>query len=78
MTTVQNLVPDLDARDPAVGLAAVAALRRLVDDLEAAHVANARTAGWSWEAVARALGVRRQSVHAKHAPALRAASRSPR
>ena len=53
--------------DPATGLAAVAALRRLTEELEALHVSNARAQGWTWQAIASALGVRRQSVHKKHA-----------
>lgn len=36
-----------DSRDPAVGLAAVAALRDLVEELEELHVDNARSLGWS-------------------------------
>ncbi|TDC99818.1 MULTISPECIES: helix-turn-helix domain-containing protein [Nonomuraea] len=54
-------------RDPGVGLAAVAALRALLEELEAAHVSNARAQGWSWEQIADALGVRRQTAHRKHA-----------
>ncbi|GAA2699695.1 sigma factor-like helix-turn-helix DNA-binding protein [Nonomuraea recticatena] len=54
-------------RDPGVGLAAVAALRGLLEELEAVHVTNARDQGWSWEQIADALGVRRQSAHRKHA-----------
>ena len=57
--------------DPATGLAAVAALRRLTEELEALHVSNARAQGWTWQAIASALGVRRQSVHKKHARRLR-------
>jgi hypothetical protein len=53
--------------DPGVGLAAVAALRTLLEELEAVHVSNARAQGWSWEQIAYALGVRRQSAHRKHA-----------
>jgi hypothetical protein len=53
--------------DPGVGLAAVAALRTLLEELEAVHVSNARAQGWSWEQIADALGVRRQSAHRKHA-----------
>jgi hypothetical protein len=56
----------VDSRDPAVGLAAVAALQDLVEELEELHVDNARTLGWSWQAIAEALGVTRQSVHKKH------------
>ncbi|HMG45416.1 MAG TPA: helix-turn-helix domain-containing protein, partial [Acidimicrobiales bacterium] len=67
--TVEDLVK-LDAavgsRDPALGLGAVAALRQLVEELEELHVDNARAQGWSWQAIAEALGVTRQSVHKKH------------
>jgi len=59
--------------DPADGLAAVVALRRLADRLEAAEVERAMRAGWSWARVAEALGVTRQAVHKKHAKRLFAA-----
>ena len=62
-----ELAAAVDSRDPATGLAAVAALRRLLDELEALQVSNARGQGWTWQAIAAALGVRRQSVHKKHA-----------
>ena len=52
--------------DPATGLRAVAALHRLAERVEATHVAAARRAGWSWEQIGEALGVTRQSVHAKY------------
>jgi transcriptional regulator len=42
-------------------------LRRLLEELEALHVRDARAKGWSWEAIAAALGVTRQSAHRKHA-----------
>jgi hypothetical protein len=61
------LTAAVDSPDPATALAAVAALRRLVDELETLHVASARAHGWTWQAIAVALGVRRQSVHKKHA-----------
>ena len=67
MNSVTKLAGELDSADPATALAAVAALRRLVEELEALHVGNARAKGWSWEAIAAALGVRRQSAHKKHA-----------
>jgi len=54
------------AEDPADGLAAVVALRRLAEQLEAAEVERAMRAGWSWPEVAEALGVTRQAVHKKH------------
>jgi hypothetical protein len=52
--------------DPATGLRAVAALQRLAERVEATHVAAARRAGWTWEQIGDALGVTRQSVHAKY------------
>jgi DNA-directed RNA polymerase specialized sigma24 family protein len=52
--------------DPAVGLRAVRVLQRLQERLEAIHVANARAQGWSWQAIADALGVSRQAVHQKY------------
>jgi DNA-directed RNA polymerase specialized sigma24 family protein len=55
------------SRDPAVGLRAVRALRELADRLEELQVRNARGEGWSWEQIARQLGVSRQAVHKKHA-----------
>lgn len=57
-------------RDPADGLAAVVALRRLADRLEDAEVQRALLAGWTWSQVAEALGVTRQAVHKKHAKRL--------
>jgi hypothetical protein len=65
--TMTELAAAVDSRDPATGLAAVAALRRLLDELEAVQVSSARAQGWTWQAIAAALGVRRQSVHKKHA-----------
>lgn len=53
--------------DPRVGLHAVAALRRLVEHLEALQVENARSRGWSWQEIAAELDVSKQAVHKKHA-----------
>jgi hypothetical protein len=53
-------------RDPEVGLAAVVALRQLVEVLEALQVDNARAQGWSWRDIARRLGLTKQAVHYKH------------
>jgi hypothetical protein len=61
-----RLSTGIGADDPAVGLRAVVALRRLADQVEATHVAAARRAGWSWEQIGDALGVSRQAVHKKH------------
>ncbi len=53
--------------DPDLGLRAAVALRRLAEQVEATHVQLAREHGWSWEQIGDALGVSRQSVHAKYA-----------
>lgn len=52
--------------DPRVGLRAVVALRRLLDQLERLHVDNARASAWSWQEIAEVLGVTRQAAHHKH------------
>src|SRR6266540_1684720 len=63
--TVQGEVTAVAAatgsKDPEVALAAVAALRGLVEVLEALNVENARAKGWSWEAIATRLGVTEQA-----------------
>jgi hypothetical protein len=56
----------LTSNDPATGFRAVLALRRLAERVEATQVANARRQGWSWQQIGDALGVTRQSAHAKH------------
>ena len=57
--------------DPADGLAAAVALRRLADRMEDAQVERALRDGWTWAQVAEALGVTRQAVHKKHARRLK-------
>ena len=51
---------------PAIGLAAVASLRGLLESLEELQVGNARAQGWSWQQIADALRVSRQAVHKKY------------
>jgi hypothetical protein len=53
--------------DPAVGLRAASALRRLAEQLELAQVRRARSAGWSWRDIALALNLTKQAVHHKYA-----------
>ena len=67
MSEATKLAGAASSKDPAVGLRAVAALRTLLENLEALQVENARERGWSWEQIAGALGVSRQAVHKKHA-----------
>lgn len=66
MTDATILADSAGSPDPAVGLRAVLALRRLADRLENIQVANARARGWSWQAIAEALEVSKQAVHQKH------------
>ena len=61
-----ELVRNADSQDPREGLHAVAALRRLVEQLEVLHVDRARGLGWSWQEIADELGVTKQTVHRKH------------
>ena len=67
MTEATALAAAAADRDPRTALRAVAALRRLLEQLERAQVRNARQAGWSWQEIASELGVTRQAVHKKHA-----------
>jgi len=64
--TSLDLAATAGSEDPAVGLRAVASLRRLAEQLESLHVDRARELGWSWSAIAAELGVSKQAVHQKH------------
>ncbi|NAZ81870.1 hypothetical protein GTR02_08565 [Kineococcus sp. R8] len=66
MTAPDDLLSAGTDPDPAVGLRAVAALRQLLERLEDLQVDRARALGWSWAAIAGALGVSKQTVHRKH------------
>ncbi len=63
---VKELSERLTANHPAMGLRAVGALHRLAEQVEAVSVAVAREQGWTWEQIGDALGMSRQSVHAKY------------
>lgn len=66
MNEATKVASQASSSDPAVGLRAVAALRRLVEQLETLQVENARELGWSWKAIAEELAVSKQAVHKKH------------
>jgi hypothetical protein len=66
MDTGDQLSQALASDDPAIGLRAAVALRRLAERVEAGSVATARRDGWSWQQIGDALGVTRQSVHTKY------------
>ena len=74
-TPVTALAAQVTNKDPAIGLRAVLELRRLLEELERLHVDNARAQGWSWQSIATALQVSRQSVHEKHAARRKAAGK---
>ncbi|MFC4115316.1 helix-turn-helix domain-containing protein [Nonomuraea zeae] len=63
---VTELSERIRSSDPAMGLRAVGALHRLAEQVEAMSVALAREQGWTWEQIGDALGMSRQSVHAKY------------
>jgi hypothetical protein len=63
---IEKLNENLSSEDPEIGLRASLALHRLAERVEANHVATAREKGWSWQQIGDALGVTRQSVHAKY------------
>jgi hypothetical protein len=63
---VDDLAAAATSENPAVGLRAALAMRRLAERVEANQVAVARRQGWSWQQIGDALGVTRQSVHTKH------------
>lgn len=67
MSAATKLAAEAGGKDPATGLRAVAALRRLLDRLESLQVGNARGQGWSWQDIAEELGVSKQAVHKKYA-----------
>ncbi|GAA3020841.1 MULTISPECIES: sigma factor-like helix-turn-helix DNA-binding protein [Actinokineospora] len=66
MAEATQLASAAGDRDPRVGLRAVAALRKLLEQLEAVQVRSARLNGWSWQEIAAELGVSKQAVHKKY------------
>lgn len=67
-----------DVQDPQRGLRAVAALRRLTDELELKQVEAALAAGLGWPEIAAALGVTRQAAHKRLSRRVSTELRRPR
>ena len=66
MEDAQDLAIQVASEDPAEGLRAVAALRRLLERVERLHVESARNRGLTWQEIADELGVSRQAVHQRY------------
>jgi hypothetical protein len=63
---IDEISEAIGSEDPALGLRAALALQRIAERVEANQVAVARGQGWSWQQIGDALGITRQSVHAKY------------
>ena len=63
---IDEITEAIGSEDPAQGLRAALALHRIAERVEARQVAVARGQGWSWQQIGDALGITRQSVHAKY------------
>jgi len=63
---MEEITTAVGSGDPGSGLRASVALHRLAERIEANQVRGARMAGWSWQQIGDALGITRQSVHAKY------------
>ena len=63
---IDEITEAIGSEDPAQGLRAALALHRIAERVEAHRVAVARGQGWSWQQIGDALGITRQSVHAKY------------
>jgi hypothetical protein len=70
VVAVPESLPSPD--DPEAALAAVVALRRMANRLEADAVTEAISQGWTWAQVGEALGVSAQAAHRKLAAEVRA------
>ena len=63
---IDQITDAIGSEDPAQGLRAALALHRIAERVEAHQVAVAPDQGWSWQQIGDALGITRQSVHAKY------------
>jgi hypothetical protein len=63
---MNEITTALGSGEPSAGLRASVALHRLAERVENDQVRRARLAGWSWQQIGDALGITRQSVHAKY------------
>lgn len=64
--SVPTLIAAADGGDPLPELRRLTAMRAEITRAEAAQVRRARSLGFSWEAIANALGVSKQAAHKKY------------
>lgn len=64
--TIRTAIDTASEGEPIAELRRLAEIRRDIGRAEEAQVRRARTAGYSWQAIADAIGVTKQAAHKKY------------